>query len=218
MLNIYYGRENLDKEKFIFDNVHGKTFVMVPDQYTLEAERQAFRHLGISSLMDVEIVSASSLGENILSELGGNKRNFIDKYGRHMLLYKAARSQKENLEVFRGMEAKSSFLDSINNFISEMKQYDCNADDLKAMAETMADDSYTKRKLMDVYKIFADYEKQIEGKYTDSEDYIDLFLGKIKDSEQIKGSVVWVYGYDSFAPKTLAILGCCVIGNQAFVY
>ena len=30
---------------------------MVPDQYTLEAERQAFRHLGISALMDVEIVS-----------------------------------------------------------------------------------------------------------------------------------------------------------------
>ena len=195
MLKIYYGRENLDKEKFIFSNIQGKTFVMVPDQYTLEEERQAFRHLGISSLMDVEIVSTSSLGENILNELGGKKRNFIDKYGRHMILYKAANRQRENLEVFRGMEARSSFLDSVNNFISEMKQYNCGAEDLKILAECMTKDSYTQKKLLDVYKIFKDYEKQIEGKYTDSEDYIDLYLNKIPESKEIKGSQIWIYGY-----------------------
>ncbi len=207
MLKIYYGRENLDKEKFIFSNVHGKTFVMVPDQYTLEAERQAFRHLNISSLIDVEIVSTSSLGENVLSELGGKKRNFIDKYGRHMLLYKAAMRQKDNLEVFRGMEGRNSFLDSINNFISEMKQYNCGPEDLKTLAETMTKDSYTQKKLLDVYKIFADYEDQISGKYTDSEDYIDLYLSKIPESQQIKDSQIWIYGYDSFAPKALSLVG-----------
>lgn len=207
MLKIYYGRENLNKEKFIFENVHGKTFVMVPDQYTLEAERQAFRYLGISSLMDIEIVSTSSLGENILKEVGGNKRNFIDKYGRHMILYKAARRQKDNLDVFRGMESRSSFLDAVNNFISEMKQYNCKAIDLKKLADSMAEDSYTQKKLLDVYKIFADYETQIHGKYTDSEDYIDLYLNKIPESDEIKNTEVWIYGYDSFAPKALALVG-----------
>ena len=36
MLNIFYGRENLDKEKFIFDHMAGRALIMVPDQYTLE--------------------------------------------------------------------------------------------------------------------------------------------------------------------------------------
>ena len=207
MLKIYYGRENLDKEKFIFSNIHGKTFVMVPDQYTLEAERQAFRHLGISSLMDVEIVSSSSLGENILNELGGNKRASIDKYGRHMLLYKVAMEQKNNLEIFKGMETRSSFIDAVNNFISEMKQYNCGPGELKALAEDMEEGSYTQKKLLDVYRLFEKYEEAIDGKYTDSEDYINLFLEKIKDSEQIRNSQVWIYGYDSFAPKTMALIG-----------
>lgn len=207
MLNIFYGRENSDREKFIFSNLTGRALIMVPDQYTLEAEREAFRHLGVSALMDVEIVSASSLGNNVLSELGGSRRNFINKYGRHMLLYKSACRQRENLQVFRGMERKSSFLDSVNNFISEMKQYNCNAEDLRAMAESCKADSYTRKKLMDVYHIFSDYEKGIEGKYTDSEDYIDLFLEKIPDSELIKGNHIWVYGFDSFAPKAMALLG-----------
>ena len=40
MLNIFYGRENLDKEKFIYDNIGGRALLVVPDQFTLEAERE----------------------------------------------------------------------------------------------------------------------------------------------------------------------------------
>ena len=207
MLNIFYGRENIDKEKFIFENLKERTLIMVPDQYTLEAEKQAFRHLGVSALMDVEIVSAASLGKNILNELGGSRRSFINKYGRHMLLYKSAAERREDLQVFRGMETKSSFLDVVNNFISEMKQYDCGAEDLKDMSQRFDAVSYTAGKLRDIYVLFSEYEKKIKGKYTDSEDYVDLYLEKIKDSKLIRGSSIWVYGFDSFAPKTMALLG-----------
>lgn len=207
MFTIYYGRENLDKEKFIFSNLTGRTLILVPDQYTLEAEREAFRHLGVSALVDVEILSPSRLGSRILSELGGGRKNFIDKYGRHILLYRSACRQKENLLLFKGMESRSSFLDSVNNFISEMKQYDCGPDDLKNMADMCNADSYTKKKLMDVYTLFADYEEQIKDKYTDTEDYADLYIGKIAQSQLVKGSRIWVYGFDSFAPKAMALLG-----------
>ena len=40
MLTIYYGRESVDKEKFIFDNIKGRAPIVVPDQFTLEAERE----------------------------------------------------------------------------------------------------------------------------------------------------------------------------------
>ena len=45
MLNIYYGRESIDKEKFIYERIaekQGRTLVIVPDQYTLEAEKRGF--------------------------------------------------------------------------------------------------------------------------------------------------------------------------------
>ena len=45
MLNIYYGAETTDKEKFIFDNIKGKTLLLVPDQFSLQAERDAFFYL-----------------------------------------------------------------------------------------------------------------------------------------------------------------------------
>ena len=84
MLHIYYGRESLDKEKFIFDMIRQKrdggldagdgtkpetvrTILLVPDQYTLEAEQQAFRYLQVRGLMDVEVLSLSRL------EVGGDE-------------------------------------------------------------------------------------------------------------------------------------------------
>ena len=52
MLHIYYGRESLNKEKFMYEQIRRRGYglehpvlVIVPDQYTLEAERQAFQWL-----------------------------------------------------------------------------------------------------------------------------------------------------------------------------
>ena len=76
MLHIYYGRENLDKEKFLFDRIAGeldrdrqKILLMVPDQYTLQAERSAFACLGVDGLIDLEVMSLSRLGFKVLSEV-----------------------------------------------------------------------------------------------------------------------------------------------------
>ena len=151
MLHIYYGRESLDKEKFIFDMIRQKraggldagdvtkpetvrTILLVPDQYTLEAEQQAFRHLQVQGLMDVEVLSMSRLGNRLLSELGGSRQTFIDKYGRHMIPARTARESREPLQVYRGLEESNAFIETVNNFISELKQYNCGRKELAAMA------------------------------------------------------------------------------------
>ena len=207
MLNIFYGRENLDKEKFIYDNIGGRGLLVVPDQFTLEAERELFAHSGAEALMDVEVISLSRLGYRLLEELGGSKRTFIDKYGRHMILSSIAAKERENLQVFKGLEEKNSFIELVNNFISEMKQFNCGAAELAEIAGSAPEGSYTQRKLEDLYLLYSKYEEAIRGKYTDSEDYIDLFIGKIGRSKLIAGNHIWIYGFDSFAPKALSVIG-----------
>ncbi len=207
MLNIFYGRENLDKEKFIYDNIGGRGLLVVPDQFTLEAERELFAHSGAKALMDVEVISMSRLGYRLLEELGGSKRTFIDKYGRHMILSSVAARERDRLQVFKGLEEKNSFIELVNNFISEMKQFNCGAAELAEIAGSAPEGSYTQRKLEDLYLLYSEYEEAIRGKYTDSEDYIDLFIGKISRSKLIAGNHIWIYGFDSFAPKAMSVIG-----------
>ena len=86
MLNIYYGRESVDKEKFIYETIMERGFdadspviVLVPDQYTLEAELQAFRITGKNALIGLDIYSISRLGHNVLTEQGLGNISIIDK-------------------------------------------------------------------------------------------------------------------------------------------
>ena len=207
MLNIYYTRESTDKEKFIFENTAPGSFVIVPDQYTLEAERKAFKHMNVKGLPDIEILGFSRLGDKVLNAAGRDGRVLIDKYGRQMLLTGIILRQKENLEIYRGFEEKNSFVEMVNNFISEIKQYGMNCEGLEAIAEGLDEDSLLRKKLKDICCIFREYESAIEDRYTDSEDYIDTIVSRISKAGFIANKDIWIYGFDCFTPKNLDIIG-----------
>lgn len=209
MLNIYYGRASVDHEKFIFSHVdpRKRALIIVPDQYTMEAENRLFKETGAEALMECEVVSMSRLGYRLLNELGGSRRTFIDKNGRQMVLSGVAMEQHENLQVYRGLERKTSFLEKVNDFISEIKQQNCGLDELTTIRDGVEEGTYLYRKLSDLILLYKSYEEKIKDRYTDSEDYVDLFLSKISRSQLIQGNTVWVYGFDSFAPKARLVLG-----------
>ena len=79
MFDIFFGRENLNKSKFIFDNIGKKTILIVPEQYTLEAEKEAFKYLGVQAFIDFEVLSFSRLKDRVFSEAGIRNLSLIDK-------------------------------------------------------------------------------------------------------------------------------------------
>jgi ATP-dependent helicase/nuclease subunit B len=219
VLNLYYGRESIDKDRFMFDNIaitlrqmdkeaerNKKILLLVPDQYTLQAERNAFAYLGVSGLIDLDILSQSRLGYKVLEETGGSTRIPIDKYGRHMLLNKILDDESQNLQAFKGMNKKHSFIDMTNNLISEMKQFNTRPEDLPAIIEEVQQNSILGRKLTDLHRIFSKYEELIKDKYIDSEDYLNLFVSKIGQSELVREAEIWVSGFDYLTPKALEIM------------
>lgn len=206
MLNIYYGRESINKEKFIFDHINKKTLLLVPDQFTLEAEQRAFSVLGVKGLMDLEIISPSRLGFRILAKVGGNKVVHVDKYGRHMLLTKILSDEKENLEAFKGLDKMPAFIEMMNNLISEMKQYNTSPQQLAEIIAEVEDNFLLNKKLKDIQRIYKKYEDYIENKYVDTEDYVNLFISKIEKFEDIRSRDIWIWGFDYFTPKNLDLI------------
>ena len=201
MLKIYSGRENIDKEKFIYENIKGETFVIVPDQYTLAAERQALKYMKEDCLFDVEIVSINRLGSRILREKGYENLSLINKYGRFMLLSKIISDNSEKFEIFKNSVNKSTFIEMVNDFISSFKQYDCTAEDLKILTENECGSEILRTKLSELSLILQEYEEAIRGKYTDSEDFVSLYTEAITESALIKGKDIWIYGFDTVTAK-----------------
>ncbi len=204
MLKLYTGRENIDKERFIYDRVRvhgGEALVLVPDQYTLVAEEQALKYLETDCLFNTEITSMNRLGLRVLTEQGLESVRMIDKYGRFMLLSMLIREHADDFDIFSRVAGKLTFTSMLNDFISEFKQQDCTVEKLMEMSADDGSDPILEAKLRELSGVLTAYEEAIEGKYTDSEDYIAMYVGAIKDSQSIRGKSVWIYGYDSITPK-----------------
>ena len=204
MLRLYAGRENIDKERFIYDRIResaGETFVLVPDQYTLVAEEQALKHLGTDCLFDTEILSMNRLGLRVLQEQGTESVRMLDKYGRFMLLSLLIREHSDEFEIFRRSAGKITFTAMLNDFISEFKQQDCTVEKLQEMIQDADGDPLLEAKLKELSGVITAYEEAIRGRYTDTEDYISMYVSAIKDSALVKGKKIWIYGYDSITPK-----------------
>ena len=204
MLKLFAGRENIDKERFIYDRVRehgGETLVLVPDQYTLVAEEQALKYLETDCLFNVEITSMNRLGLRILTEQGVESVRMIDKYGRFMLLSMLIREHSGDFDIFRKVAGKLTFTSMLNDFISEFKQQDCTLEKLQEMTGDAGGDPILEAKLKELSGVITAYEEAIEGRYTDSEDYIAMYVSAIKDSKLVRGKNIWIYGYDSITPK-----------------
>lgn len=207
MLSIFYGRENINKDRAIYENIKGRTMILVPDQFTVQAERDAFFYMKKDALMDVEILSFSRLTDRIFSETGGGRMPMIDRQGRHMLLTKIMREMKKDLLVYGNYCSNPSFIDMANNFISEIKQYGKTPEDLEHLTEKIPENRYLHRKLKDIGLIYAGYEERIKGKYIDTEDKVSLMISKLASSQMIRETNFKIYGFDYFAPKNREIIG-----------
>ncbi len=212
MLNIYRSRESIDKEKFIYDNCSGRTIVIVPDQYTLAAERQAMNRLNSDVLLDVEVTGISRLGTKLIDEAGSSGNTVINQYGRHMLISRILKELDDELVAFRGYSKKETFIEAINDFISHAKQHEISSESFMELREKNTANGEKSgslvfaHKLNDLAKIFQRYQEKLDGKYTDNEDLIDLYIQAISNSQTISKSTIWFYGFDSYTPKNVRFI------------
>ncbi len=209
MLKLHAGRENIDKERFIYENIEGETLVIVPDQYTLVAEEQALRYMKTDCLFDVEILSMNRLGLRLLTEQGEEGVNMLDRYGRFMLLAKLVNEHKDDFVIFNKSAGKLTFVNMLSDFISDFKQQNCTAEEVlsiiddagSAGSQASSTNSLLSEKLRELSGVILAYEDAIRGRYTDNEDYNARYVSLISKSEYIKGKNIWIYGYDSITPK-----------------
>ena len=204
MITLHQARECVDKEKFIYEKVKaqgGEAIVIVPNQYTLVAEEQALKYLGQECLFNVEIMSMNRLGLRLLTEQGLESVPMLSKYGRFMLLTKIISEHKDELKLFSKSVGKLTFTNMLNDFIADFKQQNCSVDELERMLTDDKTNTLLRDKLAELSGIIREYEAAIANTYTDSEDYIAMYVDAIKDSRLIAGKHIWIYSYDSVTPK-----------------
>ncbi|MDR1815543.1 MAG: hypothetical protein LBR00_02520, partial [Clostridiales Family XIII bacterium] len=209
MLNVYYGREDVDKLRFLFARIKeetarrghdGRVLLIVPDQFTLEAERAAFDYLDVPAFVNPVVLSMNRLAGRVLDETGG-RTEFIDQYGKYMLLARLLHRGRDELAVYRRLENSPAFIEKLSAAIMSFKTHLVSPADLEEGIIKLESDSLLRRKLLDLLFLYRGYEDALaKGGLPDSTDVTRRFVSRIADSRMLAGACVWVYGYDYISP------------------
>ena len=194
----------------------GQVILVVPAQYTLEAEKAAFEALGGEGFWDLHIMSGDKLRQEIFRETGGPGRTVIDSVGRSMLLRRVAKELKGELSAFGSVCDSPDFIDLAADFIVQLKQCGCGKEEIRQALSGYDPESMTAKKLADMEKIFEGYEKVMEGKFTDTEDELSFAASRISASGLIASSDIVFYGFYSFTKNELRYISALMERARSF--
>lgn len=211
MFGVIYGTAETDRHGFLFERLRcniesgKKSFVLVPEQFSVSTERQMIEILGASAQRAVEILTFSRLGNEVLNLLGPLRMNYIDGAGREILARRALQEVEGELTYLRRNAHRKGFSSNLIELVSEFKRYGVTPEALEAAAENTGKAALDS-KLHDLTKFYRVYTKMIEAKNSDAEDNLALALERFDKFDIPRGAELLITEFKSFTPLELDVI------------
>jgi uncharacterized coiled-coil DUF342 family protein len=187
-------------------NGESRLILMVPEQFTLQAERDLIYKLNLPGILDVEVLSFSRLAHKVFNEVGGLTRTYINEQGRHMILRRLLDDLREQLTLYKTVSRQSGFISQINDLLTDLKKHDITPEQLRHQAEQMKGFGLLADKLQDTALIYEAFNQYLRDRYIDSEDAINALVDRMDQSRYLAGARIWLDGFDYYPPQTLRVL------------
>ena len=170
-------------------------FLLVPQQYTLSAERMLIRHFGTEGFFDVDVLSPSRLRQRVFSRAGGSDRIRIDSLGKAMTVARVLESEKEHLAYYASAVGRQGLCDRVGAMISEFKRAGVLPDALAEYAASQPEGA-RRDKLADLARLYAAYEERLSGRFVDGEDVLAELVRRIPLSDEMRAARLIICGFD----------------------
>ncbi|MCJ7855872.1 helicase-exonuclease AddAB subunit AddB [Lachnospiraceae bacterium NSJ-143] len=180
-------------------------FYIVPEQYTLQGERDIIAFTKGRAIMKAQVLSFNRLSYNIFSRTGLPSKTPLDDIGKALILKKTVSENKSSFLYFKSCCDRSGFIEQLSNIITEFFKYDISLDRLSE-AYGSTDDTALKYKLNDLSIIYSEFLKHISEGYISPDTALDMLYENISKSTFVDGAEIWIDGFSSFTPQELKII------------
>ena len=170
-------------------------FLLVPQQYTLSAERMLIRHFGAEGFFDLDVLSPARLRQRVFSRAGGSDRVRIDSLGKAMTVARALDREKDHLVYYASAVGRQGLSDRVGQMISELKRARVSPEGLREYASSLPDGAQ-KDKLSDLSLLYAAYEESLSGRFVDGEDALEELIRRLPLSDEMKDAHLIICGFD----------------------
>ncbi len=215
-LKIIYGTVNSGKTeqcfeyiKNVLDTTNEKVIYIVPDQYSLEAEKNISKRFSKIALDRIEVMNPDRLAKRTFSSVGPIMCDFLDDNAKLMIIEKAIIKVCGKLTYF----IKNTQFDGFSSVVLDLiKQFKINCIDsktLKQIAENSADVNL-KYKLYDLSIIYNEYENFFDFPYADADNNMTLLAEKIYE-HNLFSDVHFIFdNFSTFSKQQLTVISALI--------
>ncbi len=182
-----------------------KCILLVPEQFTLQAERQLMDQLRLPGFFDLQVLSPSRLSVRTLAAAGVDERKPLDAAGRQMAVSRAIEKCEKSLSFYKKSSQRRGFVGKAASLLIDMKRGGLTPDGLRAYTETLPAGA-ARAKLGDLALLYESYEQTLSGRFTDSEDQLHYVAQRLPQSGLMEDQNVYVYGFDTLPEQLMQLL------------
>ena len=182
-----------------------RVILLVPEQYTLQAEREIIAGLNLPGLLDVEVLSPRRLTRRIRENGGRSPLAPLDASGRSMAIAQALTSVQDELSYYKRVALTPHLPDKLSVLMADMQRAGLTPEALASHAEALKPGAL-KAKEGDVAKVWQAYLDVIEGRFADETMQQQDVRKRLIPSAVMDGAAVFVYGFDVLPGPMIELL------------
>ena len=211
MLRLILGRAGSGKTAAIIGEIReavekglGGNMLIVPEQYSHEAERELCARCGDSLSLWAEVFSFTGLARRVLQQRGGEAAPWLDKGGRLLCMALALSQIAPRLKLYGAAARRAELQVSLLSAVDECKSAEVSSEMLLAAASKA--DGALAQKLWDLALVLESYDAVVANGHADPTDRLDLLAEKIPASGIGKENRIYIDGFIDFTRQEQAVV------------
>lgn len=182
----------------------GGSMLIVPEQYSHEAERELAGAAGDGMSLYAEVLSFTGLARRVEAELGSGGRMPLDAGGRLLCMASALEAIYTRLAVYGGARRSPELQSGLLAAVDELKAARATPESLLETAQT--EGGALGMKLRDLALILAAYDAAVGAGHTCAADRLTLLLDRLPRSVAGRGARIYIDGFTDFTAQESAVV------------
>ena len=188
-----------------------KLVLYVPEQVTLQAERDLICDLRLPGLLDIQVISPRKLRQQVRERMGSGTKPALSESGRAMAVHRVMTEKAEELAFYRGVSDLPGAVRRVEEALGELRESELTREQLRDYAGTAATGAERAR-LNDLELLWKSSDELITEHFDDEKTVWTDTVRRLARGGLWDGADLAVYGFDSVRPDLRELL-CAVCGR-----
>lgn len=179
--------------------------VLVPEHYTLQAEKDLMYGLQLDGLFNVEVMSPKRLQTRIIESNPFIQNDILELSGEAIAISRIAKNYNNDLKYYKDCFKNTGVYTELVKFLNNLYSTGIKSEQIDNYIDTL-DNNALKNKWLDISILYNAYVSLDKSNFLLNADKSKIIAESINYYKLLKGNNIFVYGFDALSFDLISLL------------